>query len=92
MGITELQEQVDVSVQIGITLQQVAQQARNERNQKGFGHLLARRRRRDMYSQLGKVGCAVERLGGVGKKMSGHKSGITNAELRLKASSGYKAE
>ena len=36
MGITELQEQLEVLVQIGIALQQVAQQARNERNQKVF--------------------------------------------------------
>ena len=27
-----------------------------------------------MYGQLGKVECAVGRFGGVGKKMSGHKS------------------
>ena len=53
VGITELQEQLEVPVQIGITLQQVAQQARNE-------SLLARRR--VMYSQLGKVERAVENL------------------------------
>ena len=35
VGITELQEHLEVLVQIGITLQQVAQQARNKRNQKG---------------------------------------------------------
>ena len=35
-----------------------------------------------MKSQLGQVGCAVEKLGGVGKKMSGYKSGNTNAEQR----------
>ena len=37
-----------------------------------------------MYSQLGKVGCAVERFGGVGKKVSGHKSGNTNAEQKTR--------
>ena len=36
VGITELQEHLVVPVQVGITLQQVAQQARNERNQKVF--------------------------------------------------------
>ena len=34
--ITKLQEHLEVPVQIGITLQQVAQQARNKRNQKVF--------------------------------------------------------
>ena len=66
---------------------------------KRFSHLLARRRS-VMCSQLVKVGCAVERFGGVGKKVSGHKSGNTNAEqkdkkssnMRLKASSECKAE
>ena len=37
-----------------------------------------------MSCQLGNVGCAVERLGGVGKKVSGHKSGNTNAEQKTK--------
>ena len=36
VGITELQEHLEVPAQIGITLQQVAQQARNKRNQKVF--------------------------------------------------------
>ena len=36
VGITELQEQLEVPVQIGTTLQQVAQQARNEIGQKVF--------------------------------------------------------
>ena len=36
VGITELQEQLEVPVQIGITLQQVAKQARNESDQKVF--------------------------------------------------------
>ena len=37
-----------------------------------------------MYSQLGKVGCAEERLGGVGKEVSGHKSGKINAEQKTR--------
>ena len=36
VGITELQEQLDVLEQIGTTLQQVAQQARNDIGQKVF--------------------------------------------------------
>ena len=36
VGITELQEQLEVPAQIGITLKQVAQQARNENWSKGF--------------------------------------------------------
>ena len=79
VGITELQEQLEVPVQIGTILKQVAQQARNDIS-KGFCNLLARRR--VTKSQLGKVGCAVERFGGAGKKVSGHKSGNTNAEQK----------
>ena len=37
-----------------------------------------------MFSQLGKEGCAVERFGGFGKKVSGHKSGHTNAEQKTR--------
>ena len=36
VGIAELQERFEVSVPIGISIQQVAQQARNTRNQKVF--------------------------------------------------------
>ena len=36
VGVTELQEQLEVPVQMVITLQRVAQQARNERDQKVF--------------------------------------------------------
>ena len=45
VGITELQEHLEVPVQKGITLQQVAQQARHESDQKVFRPLLARKRR-----------------------------------------------
>ena len=69
-------------MQIGITLQQVAQQARSKRNQKVFE--IFRRRRRVLCSQLGKVECALERFGGVGKKVSGHKSGNTNAQQKTR--------
>ena len=37
-----------------------------------------------MCCQFGKVGCAVERFGGVGRKVSGHKAGNTNAEQKTK--------
>ena len=37
-----------------------------------------------MKNQLGKAGCAVERLGGVGKKVSGHESGNTHAEQKTR--------
>ena len=36
VGITELQERVEVPMQIGISIQQVAQQARSENGQKMF--------------------------------------------------------
>ena len=36
VGIKELQEHLEVPVQIGISLQQVAQQARNKKESKGF--------------------------------------------------------
>ena len=36
VGITELQERLEVPVQIGISIQQVAQQARSENGQKMF--------------------------------------------------------
>ena len=42
VGVTELQEQLEVLVQTGTTLQQVAQQARNEIGQKVFEIFLAR--------------------------------------------------
>ena len=60
VGTTELQEQLEVPVQIGFKLQQVAQQARNESGQKVIEIFLARRRRL-MSCQLGNVGCAVEK-------------------------------
>ena len=53
-----------------------------------------------MNSEVGQRGGAVERFGGVGKKVSRHKSGNTNAAqktrnistMRSKASSNCKAE
>ena len=44
MGITELQERVEVPAQIGISIQQVAQQAMNLDGQTDFRSILARRR------------------------------------------------
>ena len=80
-GITELQEPMEGPVQIGTTLQQVTQQARNEIGQKVFEIFCQEEKKK---SQLGTVGCAVERFGGVGKKMSRQKSGSTNAEQKTR--------
>ena len=44
VGITEFQERLEVPVQIGISIQQVAQQAMNEDSQKGRS-ILARRKK-----------------------------------------------
>ena len=52
VGITELQEQLEVLVQIGTTLPQVSHQTRNEWDPKDF----------ENFWQAGQV----ERLGGVG--------------------------
>ena len=45
VGITELQERVEVPAQLGISIQQVAQQAMDEDGQTIFRSILARRRR-----------------------------------------------
>ena len=44
VGITELQERLEVPVQFCISIQQAAQQARSENGQKFFCSILARRR------------------------------------------------
>ena len=80
VGITELQERLEVPVPIVISIQQVAQQARSEKWPKDFRSILARNRRRVMCCQLGQMGGTVERLSRIGKKMSRHKSGNTSVE------------
>ena len=52
VGITVMQERVEVPLQFGISIQRVAQQAMNEDNQNIFEVFLAERRR-IMYCQLG---------------------------------------
>ena len=108
VGITELQETLEVPVQIGISIQQVAQLTRSENGQKIFEEFWQeeeegrrrRRRRTGLCCKLGQMGCAVERLSRFGKKMSRHKSENTTAEqktgnifkMRSKVSSKCKAE
>ena len=67
VGITVLQERVEVPLQFGISVQKVAQQAMNEAGQKIFEVILAGRRR-IMYCQLGQMGGAAERLCRFGKE------------------------
>ena len=81
MDIAELQKLLEVPVQIGISIQQVAQQARSENSQKIFEVFC--QEEEEVYV-AGQMGCAVERLSGVGKKMSGQKSGNTNAEQKAR--------
>ena len=81
VGIAELQERLEVPVQIGISIQQVAQQARSENGQKIFE--VFGKEEEEVYVASW-AGCAVERLSGVGKKMSGHESGNTNAEQKTR--------
>ena len=83
MGITELQEQVGVPLQFGISIQQVAQQAMNENGQKIFENILAMRRR-SVHCQLGQMGGAATRLSRVGKKMSRRMSGNTDSEQKTR--------
>ena len=82
VGITELQERVEVPLQFGSSIQQVAQFVMSENGRKIFEVFLARRR--IMYCRLGRMGGAAERLGRLGKKMSRRKSGNTDAEQKDK--------
>ena len=84
VGITELQERLEVPVQIGISILHVAQQARSENGQKIFEVFWQEEEEVYVAQELGQMGCAVERPSRVGKKMSGQKSGNTNAEQKTK--------
>ena len=64
VGIPELQERQGTFEKVGISVQQVAQQAMIENGQKIFRHFEARRRR-VMYCQWGQVGRKAERSGGI---------------------------
>ena len=65
--VTELREQLGMSEEAGISMKQVAQQARNDNGQI-FRNFQARRRR-GMHCQLVQVERTAEKSGGVGKKM-----------------------
>ena len=54
VGVTELQEQLEISEEAGVSIRQVAQLAMNENGQKIFDIFWARRRR-GMYRQKGLV-------------------------------------
>ena len=64
VGITELQERVEVPLQFGISEVKMA-----KRFLKYFG------KKKSMYCQLGQMGGAVKRFHRIGKKMSRHRSG-----------------
>ena len=70
VGITELQERVEVPEQISISTQQVARQAMNEDGQKKIFGSILERRRKIICGQLGQMGSAAERLSRLGKKVS----------------------
>ena len=72
VGITELQERLEVPAQIGISIQQVAQQAMNENGRIFVRNVLARRRFCSC-GLLDQMGSATERLGLLGKRVSRHK-------------------
>ena len=79
VDITALQERVEVLLQFGTSIQQVAQQAMNESGQKMFE--IFWRSRRIMFCQLDQMGGAAERLSRLGK-VSRHKSGNSDAEQK----------
>ena len=72
VGITELQERLEVPAQIGISIQQVAQQAMNEDGRIVVRNVLARRRI-FICGLLDQMGSATERHGLLGKRVSRHK-------------------
>ena len=46
VGVTELQEQLEISQETGVSIRQIAQQVMNEKGQKIFRHFLGKERRR----------------------------------------------
>ena len=82
VGITELQERVGGAFAT-LYLHSASGPAGDERP-KDFRNILARRRR-IMCCQLGQMGGAAERLSRLGKKMSRHKSGNTDAEQKIRS-------
>ena len=81
VGITEVQERVEVPWQFGISIQLVAQLARSESGQKIFEVILARRR--IMYRQMGGE---VERLVGLERRCQDMKREIQMLNKRQKYS------
>ena len=67
VSVTELQEQLEISEEAGVSIKQVAQQARIQQKFEFF-----RQRRRGVHWQLGQMERAVNRSGGVGKKGCQH--------------------
>ena len=78
VGITELQERLEVPVHIGISIQQVAQQAIIENDQKMFEVFWQEE------EEICIASCAAETLSRLGKKMSRHKSGNTDADQKTR--------
>ena len=77
VGITELQERVEVLLQLGISIQQVAQQAMNENGQKIFE--ICWQEEEVCIASWARWEAQRKRLGRLGQKMSRHKSGITDS-------------
>ena len=77
--VTELQEHVEISEEVGISTGQVAQQAMKENGQKIFENF--RQGEEEVYiASLGQVERAAERFGGVGKKVSKYGAGSASIE------------
>ena len=60
MGVTELQEQLEISVEAGISITQAAQQAMNENGQNIS--IFSGKRRKGMYCRSGQMERAAERV------------------------------
>ena len=69
---SELKEQLEMPEEIGISIMQIAKQARKEGGQKLF-HIL-RQGENEVYT-AGEVGYTTERFGGAGKALSGSDAG-----------------
>ena len=74
VSVADLQEHLGMSEEAGISIKQVAQQARNENGQTFFENFQTRRRR-CLHCQPRQMERTVERSGGVGKKVSRYDAG-----------------
>ena len=77
VGVTELQEQLDISETVGISIRQVAQQAMNENGQNIF-EIFGQGEEEVLPVWLRER--AAERFGGVGKKVSKYETGGASIE------------